>query len=145
MLIRPMTAADAASAAALEAENFSRPWSREDFDKAAADERYLYYVAENNGSITGQAGLLISFDEAELLNVSVSRLSRRCGVAEKLLIKLFEAGRERGVERIFLEVRASNEAAIGLYEKLGFKREGVRKNFYRDPAEDALIYSLENN
>ena len=76
MLIRPMTAADAASAAALEAENFSRPWSREDFDKAAADERYLYYVAENNGSITGQAGLLISFDEAELLNVSVSRLSR---------------------------------------------------------------------
>ena len=138
-----MKAEDLEVISALEAENFSHPWRYEDFRDALSKPHYLYHVAELKGEPVALAGLIISFDEAETVNVSVSRTHRREGIAEALLKDLFEAGRERGVKDFILEVRSSNAAAIALYEKLGFVREGVSRDFYRDPKEDAVFYRLK--
>ena len=87
----------------------------------------------------GYAGMWIALDEGEITNVSVKkdRQGRKIGTA--LLIALEEAGQKRGVDSFFLEVRKSNEKAIALYEKTGFVRMGIRKNFYEDPKEDGIV------
>ena len=109
--------------------------------KQGADER----ETENaSGKIVGYISVYISGIEAEIMNVSVSEDFRRRGIALDMLGVLRGIlRRERGVEKIFLEVRASNEPAIRLYEKCGFKREGLRKGFYRKPTEDALVMAAD--
>ncbi len=139
---RAMTEADLETAAALEAANFTHPWRYEDLADAFARDTYLYYVAEAEDGIKGLAGILIGYDEAEVLNVSVDKDCRRQGIAKELLRQLLKAGRERGVKDFALDVRCKNTAAIALYEGLGFVREGMRKDFYRDPKEDAYVYRL---
>ena len=89
----------------------------------------------------GYAGMHIAADEGFLDNVAVAPASRRGGVASALLDVLLAEGRARGLSRLTLEVRPSNAAALALYEKKGFTCDGVRPGFYRDPAEDAAIYS----
>ncbi|MCR5119889.1 MAG: ribosomal protein S18-alanine N-acetyltransferase [Lachnospiraceae bacterium] len=143
LLIREMTEGDLKAVSELETRNFSHPWRYEDFKEAFSKPHYLYYVAEKDGNIAGVSGLIISFDEAELVNVSVDERLRREGIAKALLSKLFDAGRERGVKDFLLEVRSGNAAAIALYEKLGFVKEGISPGFYRDPKEDALLYHLK--
>lgn len=143
LIIREMKDEDIEAVSRLEAENFSHPWRYEDFKEAFSKPHYLYYVAEKDGDIAAVSGLIISFDEAELVNVSVSSAHRREGIAQALLLKLFEAGRERGAKDFLLEVRSGNAGAIALYEKLGFVKEGMSPGFYRDPKEDALLYHLK--
>ncbi|MBR5420753.1 MAG: ribosomal protein S18-alanine N-acetyltransferase [Lachnospiraceae bacterium] len=140
MRYRELAEADLSAAAELEGRNFSRPWSREAFAEALESDDYLYYVAEEDGHIVGLAGLVLTLPEGGVTNVSVAESCRRRGIAEGLLKELFSAGEKRGATELYLEVRASNAAAIGLYEKLGFVCEGRRKAFYSAPTEDALIY-----
>ena len=78
-------------------------------------------------------------DEAEIVNVAVRDDCRKQGIADKLLMELTAYGNEHGVSRFYLEVRVSNEAAIHLYEKHGFIRQGVRKDFYKYIHEDAYV------
>ena len=78
-------------------------------------------------------------DEAEIVNVAVRDDCRKQGIADKLLMELTAYGNEHGASRFYLEVRVSNEAAIHLYEKHGFIRQGVRKDFYKDIHEDAYV------
>ena len=78
-------------------------------------------------------------EDADICNVAVDQTLRRQGIGEQLLLFLMENGKKRGVKNFTLEVRRSNEAAIGLYHKLGFLDEGVRPNFYDSPKEAALI------
>lgn len=139
---RPMREADLDTVTALEAESFSRPWSRKDFEDTLIKPHYLYYVAEEEAQVVAVAGLIISFDEADLSNVAVRGTHRRQGIAAGLLKALMAAGRERGITAFTLEVRSRNLPAIRLYESLGFLREGIRKDFYTDPVDDALIYWL---
>ena len=143
IVIREMREEDIRAVSLLEAENFSHPWRYEDFLDAYTKPHYLYYVADKDGEIVAVAGLIISFDEAEVVNVSVSARHRREGIAGKLLTGLFEAGRERGVKEYVLEVRSGNAAAKALYEKAGFVKAGVSPHFYRDPKEDAFLYRLK--
>ena len=91
------------------------------------------------GWMAGCCGLWQSFEDADICNVAVDQTLRRQGIGEQLLLFLMENGKKRGVKNFTLEVRRSNEAAIGLYHKLGFLDEGVRPNFYDSPKEDALI------
>ncbi|MCR5250636.1 MAG: ribosomal protein S18-alanine N-acetyltransferase [Lachnospiraceae bacterium] len=131
------------AAAALEASHFSHPWGREDFaDALKKEERYLFHAAFDGEKLLGLAGLVLCPPEAELTNVSVAADARRRGIAGRLLKSLLEAGRGCGISEFTLEVRAGNTPAIALYESLGFVCEGRRKDFYRDPKEDALIYWL---
>lgn len=93
--------------------------------------------------VVGYCGVWLSFEEGEIMNVAVREEFRRRGCAGRLLRELISQAKERGVSRFILEVREGNDPAIRLYESLGFQRAGVRKNFYSDPRENALILLKE--
>lgn len=138
--IRRMTQKDVSAAASLERECFSEPWSEHAYEDTLANENALYLVAEGrNGILAGMCGLLDILGEGNISNVAVREEFRRQGIAGRMLWELLEQGRELGITGFTLEVRASNEAAVRLYEKMGFVCEGRRKNFYEKPREDALI------
>ncbi len=137
--IRSMVAEDVPAVAKLESETFSVPWSANAFLEEVENPERLFVTAYVDGVLAGYMGLIPSFDEADITNVAVAPFVRRCGVAEKMLTTAMEWATGRGVNAFTLEVRAGNAGAIALYEKLGFVSEGVRKNFYEKPTEDALI------
>lgn len=138
--IRRMIGADAPMAASLERECFSEPWSENAYLSTLANENAVYLAAETEeGSLAGVCGLLDILGEGDISNVAVREAFRRQGIAERMLTELLAQGRKRGITAFTLEVRASNQAAIRLYEKFGFVCEGRRKNFYEKPREDALI------
>ncbi len=139
--IRRMLPADIPEVAFIERQVFSDPWSEADFCAELAME-YAYYVTallEEPSEIAGYCGLLQSFDEAEIVNVAVREEFRGRGIGCRMLKHLMKKGRERGVKRFTLEVRRSNQAALHLYEKLGFVSAGIRPDFYEKPTEDAVI------
>lgn len=141
--IRRMTTADVEAAVSVERACFSEPWSENAYLATLADENALYLIAETKeGKPAGICGLLDILGEGDISNVAVAAAFRRRGIAERMLAELMRQGRERGITAYTLEVRASNTAALGLYEKFGFVPEGRRKNFYRAPREDALILWL---
>lgn len=137
--IRKMRPEDLDEVEAVEQKIFSQPWSKKGFEDALNQEAALYMTARMDGKLAGYCGLLQSFDEADITNVAVASEFRRQGVAAEMLRTLMLCGRERGILNFTLEVRAKNESALQLYEKLGFERAGVRPNFYEKPKEDAVI------
>lgn len=138
--IRSMTLKDVPAAAALERACFSEPWSENAYLSTLANENAVYLAAEKeDGALVGICGLLDILGEGDISNVAVEECFRRQKIAERMLAELLKRGKERGITAFTLEVRASNEAAIRLYEKFGFVSEGRRKNFYEKPREDALI------
>lgn len=142
--VRLMKETDLDSVAAIEAEIFSLPWSKNAFEDSLKSENTLYVVSENNGVITGYCGMYLSFEEGNITNVAVSPAHRQQGIAHNMLNYIFKLAKEKGIKDTFLEVRETNVAAIKLYEKLGFKEAGMRKNFYDKPAENALIMWKHN-
>ena len=124
---------------ALEAEIFSLPWSRQGFADSLKQENTLYLVALEGTRVVGYCGLLQALDEADITNVAVDREYRGRGIGQAMLSNLMERGKYRGIIAYTLEVRKGNDSAISLYRKLGFLEEGIRKNFYEKPTEDAVI------
>ncbi len=141
MIIRQMQAGDLEQTAALEAKNFSRPWSREAFADALEKEYYRYLVAidENTQQVLGMCGMIRTLEEGGITNVVVRDDARNQGIAYKMLTELMQRAEKEGVKEYTLEVRKSNAPAIVLYRKLGFTEEGIRPSFYDMPVEDALI------
>lgn len=156
LIIREMKAEDAEQAAALEAASFSDPWTAKAFLETLSLDYAYYYVAEETAEegvqavfagaaekkkchIIGICGLRNIAGEGEITNVSVDIRYRRKGVAAALLQRVLEKGAKLGIGDFTLEVRNGNLPAIRLYEKFGFKGEGVRRDFYANPREDALI------
>lgn len=115
------------------------PWSPESFLQMITKEDTRYYVAEEDGHLLGGCGLWMVAGEGNITNVAVAPRARRRGVGTGLLNYLMMEGDREGVTAYTLEVRVSNEAAIRMYEKLGFSSEGIRPNFYEKPTEDAMI------
>ena len=134
-----MTAEDVPFISRLEEETFSMPWSAASFLQMIEKEDARYYVAEEDGKLLGGCGLLLIAGEGNITNVVVVPEARRRGVATGMLNHLLAAGDREGLTAYTLEVRVSNQAAIALYEKLGFVSEGIRPNFYEKPTEDAVI------
>lgn len=139
IVYRKMRAEDVPFISRLEEETFSMPWSAESFLQMIEKEDTAYFVAEEEGRILGGSGLLLIAGEGNITNVVVVPGERRRGVATGLLTYLMEEGDRAGLTAYTLEVRVSNEAAIRLYEKLGFAPEGIRPGFYEKPVEDAMI------
>ncbi len=137
--IRLMEERDLSQVAVIEREIFSMPWSLEAFRASSVREDTIYLVAERDGIVCGYCGLYRSLDEGEIPNVAVDRGCRRQGIASAMLKELMRLGAAQGVASYVLEVRRSNEPAIGLYRSLGFEAAGVRRNFYEKPREDAVI------
>ncbi len=101
-----------------------------------------YIVADEEPDITGFTGFWLLATEAHIVNIAVRQTHRRQGIGEKLLIKLIEATLAKGAEVITLEVRISDDKAKSLYIKYGFKEEGVRRGYYLNNREDAVIMTL---
>lgn len=145
MIIRAMEMRDIEAVAILEAENFSEPWSANSFIEEIRKETSLYIVAYEGETLVGICGLVTSFDEGEVLNVSVAKEYRKQGIAYQMLQHLLNEGESKGIKHFTLEVREGNVPARTLYEKLGFVCEGIRPNFYRNPEENAAIYWLHKD
>ena len=139
LLIRPMEELDLPQAAAIEKEAITPPWSEQAFRESLGLEHTILLAAIQDDQVAGYCVCYQSFEEGEITNVAVKKELRGQGIAGKLLEKLCSYGKERGLERYILEVRAGNEPAIHLYERSGFTRVGIRKGFYEQPVEDAVI------
>lgn len=137
--IQQMQPEDVREVAALEARIFSMPWSETGFLSSLQSEDTLYLTVRKCGQLVAYCGLLQSFEEADITNVAVDEACRGRGIASQMLEDLMKLGAARGILRYTLEVRVSNAAAIHVYEKLGFRSAGIRKNFYEKPKEDAMI------
>ncbi len=138
--IVPMTEAHIDGVVALEEVTFSIPWSRADFEREVKENHMaIYYVAVEDGKIIGYAGMWNVIDEGHITNVGVLEEARCKGVGSLLMEKLISIAKERNMYGITLEVRMGNAPAQALYHKFGFKAEGIRKNYYPDTREDAII------
>lgn len=127
--------------AVLEIERgFNAPWTREMFQQELANsETSSQWVAESGGVLRGYILWWYVADEVHIVNVAVHPGFRRRGVARRLLAAVFEAARDRGMTIATLEVRFHNTAAITLYESLGFRKVAIRKAYYADNGEDAVV------
>jgi len=143
MEIRKMTEADLSEVFAIEQETFSDPWSEGDFLSALNEANNGYLIAETEGKVVGYCGYWGIVGEGYIYNVAVKKEFRRQQVGQLMLKTLLEQSLKQGIASFTLEVRCSNEAAIHLYESLGFERAGLRKNFYSKPKEDAVIMWLK--
>lgn len=141
IIIAPMEYSHLDEAAVLEAESFSMPWSRNAFKEALDSENYEYIVALDgeSGALAGYAGMQMVLDEAEITNIAVDEAYRKRGIATKLLEGLALLCSRRDIKYLHLEVRETNTAARALYEKSGFEIDGIRKNFYQRPTENAVL------
>lgn len=125
---------------AVEQLSFQTPWSRQAFVQELTQNQYaLYLVARAAGTVVGYVGTWIVLDEAHVTNVAVHPGWRGRGIGERLMLRLIAEAVLRRAVRMTLEVRTNNTAAQNLYGKLGFKPAGIRKGYYTDTKEDALI------
>ncbi len=123
----------------IEQASFTAPWSRDSLDSMVGVPSVLTLTALSGDAVVGYVYAYVVEEDCDILNLAVSPEVRRRGVATALLDEVFARAKADGARAAFLEVRESNEGAISLYEKAGFEAVGKRKNYYRNPVEDALI------
>lgn len=138
-IVRRMTLADVDGVAEVEAATFPTPWSRDAFVSEMKNVAARYLVAEQDGRIIGYAGAWIILDESHITNIAVLKAERGKGIGRALTAGLMQYLSNLGAAYATLEVRKSNEVAQNLYKSLGFIKLGVRKRYYEDNDEDALI------
>lgn len=162
MTIRNLQPGDCREAAGLLQSCFSTPWSEASLVEACRAGDYLQIggwlpVAEERSenpaedpaenpekeTMVAYAGLKMVLDEGDITNVCVDPARRGLGLATCLMKELLDLAGQRGVHRIYLEVRASNHPALALYQGVGFRKIGIRKDYYEKPREDALILCLD--
>lgn len=123
----------------IDKNSFSVPWTKSMFMEELNDYNKFYYVIKYDNINVGYIGFWHILDEAHITNVCIDPMYRKKGLASILLNEVIKKCINIDIMSITLEVRESNESAIKLYSKFGFKDEGKRKNFYKNPKEDALI------
>lgn len=140
LIFRLMEAKDIDQIMRIEKECFATPWSRESFENELTENRYaLYIVLEEEDQVIGYCGSWLIIDEIHITNIAILPEHRGRKLGEALLTKVMEIARREGARRMTLEVRVSNHVALSLYRKLGFQEGGIRKNYYTDNYEDALV------
>lgn len=139
MILREMMIDDLEQVLEIEEELFSVPWTREGFFTFLTRDDSMFLVVEEKEKILGYCGLLMVLDEGDVLNVAVRKDRQREGIGNFLMESLIRLSGQLGISMIHLEVRKGNETAIRLYERLGFERDGIRKGYYTDPVEDAVL------
>ena len=134
-----MTQAHVSQVAQLEALCFADPWSEKSVASELENKLSLWLVALEEDRVAGYVGSQTVLGETDMMNVAVHPDFRRRGIAEGLILALVEELKAQDSHSLTLEVRSSNAPAQALYEKLGFAQVGLRKNYYRNPKEDACI------
>ncbi len=138
-IVRRMNELDIDGVLAVEEQCFTTPWSRDGFVNEMKNELSHYLVMTDGGKIIGYAGMWLIVDEAHITNVAILPEHQGKKLGEKLMKALIEHAKARGILSMTLEVRSSNQVAQGLYGKFGFAQRGVRRKYYTDTQEDALI------
>ena len=142
-MIRPMTPEDLDQVMEIEKRSYTSGWARATYEKSLASPSCRYLVEEEENRICGYAGIYLAPEEAELFTIACDPKYRRKGIASRLMDALLHILKDENIRAFFLEVRSSNEPAKSLYKKYGFTQTGIRKQYYRDPEEDALLMALE--
>lgn len=141
--IRPACERDLVKILRIEKECFTDPWSINVFRGAMSEPHTSVFVlVDDSEEVAGYSVSDVVLDEGALDNLAVTAEKRGQGAGAMLLQNVLEDARNKGVKRFFLEVRKSNEKALKLYEKAGFTRLSVRKAYYQDPVEDAIVMEL---
>lgn len=137
---RKMTVEDLDDVIEVEVNSFATPWSRDAFYNELTKNQFAHYlVAEVDEKVVGYCGVWIIVDEAHITNIALLPDYRGLKLGEALMGRIMEIARDLGALRITLEVRVSNERAQNLYRKFGFEEGALRKQYYTDNMEDALV------
>ncbi len=140
----PMRRRHLRSVLRIEAQVYPRPWSLSLFlSELSLRGSRAYYVARVEGIVAGYAGMMLTGEDAHVTTIAVDPVRHRHKIGTRLLAALAREARRRGARNLTLEVRMSNEAAQELYAKFGFKAAGIRKNYYVETNEDALVMWAE--
>jgi ribosomal-protein-alanine N-acetyltransferase len=150
LLVERATARDLDHILRIEQASCSTPWTRKMFEVELSENPFGHlYVARRGGAEGPEGGLIgyvcfwVVFEEFRLMTLAVDPSLRRQGFGRALLRRAMALGRAQGATRALLEVRASNAAALGLYEQEGFRRVGIRARYYANPVEDAVLMERE--
>ncbi|MGQ0647508.1 MAG: ribosomal protein S18-alanine N-acetyltransferase [Gemmatimonadaceae bacterium] len=138
-VVRPAVPNDLDAVATIERQCFNDPWSRRSFAALVNQPGVCFLVLDGADALAGYAVAYHAADEAELANLAVAAGARRLGIGRALLDAIVNAVRRGGASDIWLEVRASNDAARALYRGFGFEEAGLRKRYYDRPVEDAIV------
>lgn len=129
--------------AKLEKDIFPDPWSEKSLEDTVKQPQAVVFGAWDADTLAGYVILYYAVDEGEIARIAVKDSYRRRGAAAGLLSELGRFCKEKGIRRFLLDVRESNEAAIAFYKAYGFEKDGIRRKFYVNPAEDAILMSCE--
>lgn len=138
-LIRKMTEQDIDEVMVIEKDSFTLPWSRPSYEAELQNQYGNYLVCDFEGEVAAYVGMWTLFEEAHITNVAVGKKFRGQGMGRVLMMEEEKIARMKKAERILLEVRPSNTPALAMYKGLGFVHTGIRKQYYDDNQEDALI------
>lgn len=139
MIIKSMTKQHLGAVLNIERDSFTHPWCESAFVAELEKDQSCCFVATINDEVVGYAVLSIVLDEGSLLDIAVDKAHRRQGVAKGLFDKMFDIAKDNKLSFITLEVRGSSAPAISLYNAMGFEKVAVRKNYYSQPTEDAVL------
>ena len=143
MKVRNAVIIDIPQLTAIEWESFTEPWTYSTLVSELENEANHFQVADIGFVVTGYCILRKNSDDCEILRMAVDRSQRRTGIADALMTSMFNYAKSEGLKNMFLEVRCSNEAAIALYEKHGFKVISTRDKYYTKPVEDAFVMACK--
>ncbi|MET0514616.1 MAG: ribosomal protein S18-alanine N-acetyltransferase [Nitrospiraceae bacterium] len=150
LLIAPASVADLEQILQLEEACFSAPWTRKMLEAELSGNQFAHFlIAKGSGlqdetdDIAGYVCFWVVFEELRIMNLAIKASARRRGIARQLVTRTLEIGLERGASRALLEVRASNDPALLLYERMGFCRVAIRNRYYSQPLEDAILMEME--
>ncbi|MFG6363733.1 tRNA (adenosine(37)-N6)-threonylcarbamoyltransferase complex dimerization subunit type 1 TsaB [Schaedlerella sp.] len=143
LVIRELKAEDAAAAAEIEYQSFPDPWSQNGILDTVSNPSTVCLLAEKAGKAVGYLFAYRAGDEAEIARIAVAGEQKRQGVGKSLMRTLEEIGKKKQIRRLLLDVRESNREARAFYEKMAFQEDGIRRGFYQDPPEDAVLMSRE--
>lgn len=137
---RKMTLDDVDAVYEIEKESFTLAWSKDAFEQEMLKNEFAYYVlAETEDGIVGYCGMWLVMDEAHITNIAISPSQRGKKLGKALMQAAIDTAIGHGAKLMTLEARVSNVVAINLYKKLGFKNGGIRKGYYTDNQEDAIV------
>lgn len=144
VVVEPMKPEHVSMVHSIEQRTNPSPWSENTFRSEIGNRDANYFILRDGCTIVGFAGYWKVIDEAHITTIAVDPDRQGAGFGRKLLESLLEHAREAGMTCVTLEVRAGNRRAIALYEKLGFVACGVRKRYYADTKEDAIVMWLHD-
>ena len=139
MTFREMLVEDLDQVMEIENDLISPPWTREGFFTFLLKDENMFFVVEEKGQILGYCSMQTVLDEGDILNVAVTRNRQKEGIGYFLVDSMLMLAAARGIHIVHLEVRESNGSARRLYQRLGFKEDGFRKNYYTEPVENAVL------